>query len=48
MNFSSQINTNAWLNASMIGVLWFFNALCFIYCIATAVFFMKMLLIQGA
>ncbi len=48
MNFSSQINTNTWLNVSMIGVLWVFNALCFVYCVATAVFFIKMLLIQVA
>ncbi len=46
MNLSSQVNTNPWLNFSMIGALWLFNAFCFIYCVATAVFLTKMILLR--
>lgn len=43
MNFSSQIETNPWLNFSMVGLVWLFNSLCLLYCIATAVVIVKML-----
>lgn len=47
MNFSSQIRTNAWLNFSVISLVWLFNALCFVYCMATAIFLIKLLFIKA-
>lgn len=44
MNVSSQINSNPWLNFSMIGMMWLLNSLCLVYCVATTVVIAKMVL----